>query len=146
MTGPNKKLIAAAEAYFAHLRQVRASGGGTEERSYYPAVEGLLRTVGQTLKPKVFCVLEAANQGVGHPDFALYTANQIQRGRPTAGQVPERGVVEVKRADDDAWLTVDTDQVSPLLGPLTSWSWSQTSATSFWWARTPRVDRPNSKP
>ena len=31
MTGPNKKLIAAVEAYFADLRRVRASGGGTGE-------------------------------------------------------------------------------------------------------------------
>ena len=116
MTGPTKKLIVAVEAYFTDLGRVRASGGGTEERSYYPAVEGLLRTVGQTLKPKVFCVLEAADQGVGHPDFALYTANQVQRGRPGAGQVPERGVVEVKRAGDDAWLTADTDQVSRYWG------------------------------
>lgn len=116
MTGPTKRLIVAVEAYFTDLGRVRASGGGTEERSYYPAVEGLLRTVGQTLKPKVFCVLEAANQGVGHPDCALYTANQVQRGHPRAGQVPERGVVEVKRADDDAWLTADTDQVSRYWG------------------------------
>ena len=116
MTGPTKKLIVAVEAYFTGLGRVRASGGGTEERSYCPAVEGLLRTVGQTLKPKVFCVLEAANQGVGHPDCALYTADQVQRVHPRAGQVPERGVVEVKRAGDDAWLTADTDQVSRYWG------------------------------
>ena len=112
MPGPNKKLVAAVEAYFADLRRVRASGGATGERSYYPAVEGLLRAVGATLKPKVFCVQELADQGVGHPDFALYTARQVQRGRPRPGQVPERGVVEVKRVGDDAWLTAESDQVS----------------------------------
>ena len=36
----------------------------------------------------------------------------MQRGEPRAGQVPERGVVEVKSADDDAWLTAEGDQVS----------------------------------
>ncbi len=112
MAGSNKKLLAAVEAYFADLRRVRASGGATGERSYYPALEGLLRAVGSTLKPKVFCVLELADQGAGHPDFALYTARQVQKGRPRPGQVPERGVVEVKGVGDDAWLTAKSDQVS----------------------------------
>ena len=112
MAGPNKKLLAAVEAYFADVRRVRASGGATGERSYYPALEGLLRAVGSTLKPKVFCVLELADQGAGHPDFALYTARQVQKGRPRPGQVPERGVVEVKGVGDDAWLTAKSDQVS----------------------------------
>ena len=112
MAGPNKKLVAAVEAYFADLRRVRASGGATGERSYYPALEGLLRAVGATLKPKVFCVQELADQGAGHPDFALYTARQVQKGRPRPGQVPERGVVEVKGVGDNAWLTAGSDQVS----------------------------------
>ena len=112
MAGPNKKLVAAVEAYFADLRRVRASGGATAERSYYPALEGLLRAVGATLKPKVFCVQELADQGAGHPDLALYTARQVQKGRPKPGQVPERGVVEVKGVVDDAWLTAGSDQVS----------------------------------
>ena len=116
MTGPNKKLIAAVEAYFADLRRVRASGGGTGERSYYPALANLLGAVGHGLKPKVFCVLEGADQGVGHPDYALYTAKQVQKGRPRKGQVPERGVVEVKGVGDDAWLTAKSDQVSRYWG------------------------------
>ena len=112
MAGPNKKLVAAAEAYFADLRRVRASGGATGERSYYPALEGLLRVIGAALRPKVFCVQELADQGAGHPDLALYTARQVQKGRPRAGQVPERGVVEVKGVGDDAWSTAESDQVS----------------------------------
>ena len=80
------------EAYVADLWRVRASGGATAERaSYYPALEGLLRAVGATLKPKVFCVQELADQGAGHPDLALYTARQVQKGHPKPGQVPERG-------------------------------------------------------
>ena len=116
MTGPSRKLIAAAEAYFADLRRVRASGGGTGERSYYPALANLLTAVGHGLKPKVFCVLEGADQGVGHPDYALYTASQVQKGRPREGQVPERGVVEVKGVVDDAWLTTKSKQVSRYWG------------------------------
>ena len=116
MTGPSRKLIAAAEAYFADLRRVHASGGGTGERSYYPALANLLTAVGRGLKPKVFCVLEGADQGVGHPDYALYTASQVQKGRPREGQVPERGVVEVKGVVDDAWLTTKSKQVSRYWG------------------------------
>ena len=71
-----------------------------------------MRAVGATLKPKVFCVLELADQGAGHPDLALYTAGQVQKGRPRPGQVPERGVVEVKGVGDDAWMTAGSDQVS----------------------------------
>ena len=86
MAGPNKKLVATVEAYFTDLRRACASGGATGERSYYPALEGLLGAVGATLKPKVFCVLELADQGAGHPDCALYTARQVQKGRPRRGR------------------------------------------------------------
>ena len=116
MTGSSKKLIAAVETYFADLRRVRASGGGTGERSYYPALAGLLGAVGDTLKPKVFCVLEGADQGAGHPDYALYTAKQVQKGQPREGQIPERGVVEVKGMGDDAGLTAKSDQVRRYCG------------------------------
>ena len=108
----NTKLAAAVEAYFADLGRVRASGGATGERSSYGPLANLLDAIGAALKPKVFCVGELADQGAGHPDFGLYTARQGQKGRPREGQTPERGVVEVKAADDDAWLTADSDQVS----------------------------------
>ena len=60
----------------------------------------------------MFCVGELADQGAGHPDFGLYSSRQVQRGKPRPGQTPERGVVEVKSADDDAWLTAHIRQVS----------------------------------
>ena len=116
MTGTNKKLTAAVEAYFADLGRVRASGGATGERSSYGPLANLLNAVGAALKPKVFCVGELADQGAGHPDFGLYAAKQVQKGRPREGQIPERGVVEVKSADDDAWLTAQGDQVSRYWG------------------------------
>ena len=109
MAAPNKNLTTAAEAYFADLHRVRASGGGTGERSYYPALANLIGAVGRTLKPKVFSVLEGADQGAGHPDYALYTAKQVQKGRPREGQVPERGVVEVKGVGEDACAAVRHD-------------------------------------
>ena len=112
MTQTNTKLTTAVEIYFSHLRRVRASGGATGERSSYPALANLLNAVGATVKPRVFCVSELADQGAGHPDFGLYAARQVQRERAKEGQTPERGVVEVKAAGDDAWLTAESGQVS----------------------------------
>ena len=116
MTGANKKLMAAVETYLSDLRQVRASGGATGERSSYGPLANLLNAVGATLKPKVFCVGELADQGAGHPDFGLYSARQVQKGCPREGQTPERGVVEVKAVGDNAWLTAAGDQVSRYWG------------------------------
>ena len=107
--------ITAVAAYFTELRRIQASGGATGERSAYGALTDLLNAVGDTLRPKVFCVPELADQGAGHPDFGLYTTRQTQRARDQRqrrGQLPERGVVEVKPAADDAWLTADGEQVS----------------------------------
>ena len=112
MPGPNTKLTAAVEAYFAHLRSIRASGGATGERSYYPPLATLLDAVGSNLQPKVFCVTELAQQGAGHPDVGLYASHQRQKGKVKQGQVPEHGVMEVKPAGDDAWVTAEGSQVS----------------------------------
>ena len=109
-------LTAAVETYFTDLGRVRASGGATGERSSYGPLANLLNAVGASLTPKVFCVGELADQGAGHPDFGLYAAKQLQKARPREGQTPERGVVEVKAAGDDAWLTVAGDQVSRYRG------------------------------
>ncbi len=95
------RLRSAVEDYLSDLARLRASGGATGERSGYPPLVKLLNAVGSTLNPKVFCVSELADQGAGHPDIGLYSAKQVQRGRPRPGQVPERGVVEVKRVEDE---------------------------------------------
>ena len=111
MTGTNTKLIAAVESYLEDLRRIRASGGSTGERSNYGPLANLLNAVGATLKPKVFCVGELADQGAGHPDFGLYSARQVQRGRPREGQTPERGVVEVKPPHEDMLGSAVREQV-----------------------------------
>ena len=108
----NGKLTQAVEAYFTDLRLIGASGGATDERSLYVPLANLLSAVGATLKPRVFCVQELADQGVGHPDFGLYTTQQVQKGKPKSGQKPERGVIEVKPVADDAWLTAASNQVA----------------------------------
>ncbi|MDE2890693.1 MAG: N-6 DNA methylase [Gemmatimonadota bacterium] len=96
MNRTTTKLTSSVEEYFTDLHRIRSTGGGTGERSSYGPLANLLNAVGKTLKPKVFCVGELADQGAGHPDFGLYTAKQVQKGRPREGQTPERGVVEVK--------------------------------------------------
>ena len=116
MSGTTTKLTAAVEEYFADLRRVQASGAATPERSLYSPLGDLLKAVGATLKPKVFCVQEPADLGAGHPDFGLYAAKQVQKGAPREGQTPERGVVEVKSPADDAWLTAASRQAERYWG------------------------------
>ena len=118
MASATTKLTQAVAAYLAELRQVRASGGATRERSSYGPLGNLLNAVGDIPRPKVFCVQELADQGAGHPDFGLYSARQIRgwrgqsRTQAAQTQVPEFGVVEVKPVGDDAWLTAESGQVS----------------------------------
>ena len=116
MPAANTKLTTAVEHYFTDLRNIRASGGATPELSYYTPLNNLLNAIGGSLKPKVFCVGAMAQQGADHPDFGLYAANQVQKGKPREGQSPERGVIEVKPASEDAWLTADSHQVSKYWG------------------------------
>ena len=95
------------ENYFSELRAIHASGAGTKETSYYPALANLLNELGKKLSPKVRCVSQLANTGAGSPDYGLYTQEQFQRasdGEPRTGQMPSRGVIELKgpAADLDA--------------------------------------------
>ncbi|MCC9004040.1 MAG: N-6 DNA methylase [Candidatus Competibacter sp.] len=103
-----------AEAYFAALADVRATGGGVKETSYYPALINLLNAVGETLKPRVLAVSQLKNTGAGSPDAGLYAASQFTKGAsdPLPGQLPERGAVEIKSVAEDGWLTANSAQVS----------------------------------
>ena len=112
MPSATAKLNQAVESYFASLQLIRASGGATDERSLYVPLANLLNAVGAALQPKVFCVQELADQGVGHPDFGLYTTQQVQKGKPKSGQKPERGVIEVKPVEHDTGSTADSTQVA----------------------------------
>ncbi len=108
---------AAAEAYFAELARLRASGGATEERSSYPALAALLNAVGATLAPRVFCVAEPADRGAGHPDFGLYVERPADEGGGLFEErAPDRGAVEAKPPGDDAWLAAAGGQVARYWG------------------------------
>ena len=56
------------------------------------------------------------NAGAGHPDFGLYAASQIQKGEPRKGQLPERGVIQMKGVADENRLTAETAQVTKYFG------------------------------
>ncbi|MBI4479578.1 MAG: N-6 DNA methylase [Acidobacteria bacterium] len=103
------------ETYLKKLAEIRSAGAGVKETSYYPALDTLLNEVGKDLKPKVRCILQLANRGAGLPDGGLFSAEQLdKRSRHEAlpGQIPSRGVIEVKPTSDDAWITADSEQVT----------------------------------
>jgi hypothetical protein len=94
------------EAYFTELRDVRATGGGVAETSYYGALATLLTEIGSKLKPKVRGVSQLKNLGAGAPDFGLFTQQQfahVHDEEALSGQIPARGVVEVKGTSDDVF-------------------------------------------
>lgn len=110
-----KDSVQLVEAYFRDLRDIRQTGGGVKEESYYGSLENLLNSVGKSLKPRVRCIIQLMNRGAGHPDGGLFTKEQWDHGNektPLLGQVPARGVIEVKPTSDNSWITVESDQVS----------------------------------
>lgn len=109
---PGQEADCGGRGVLEDLRRLRASGGATDERSSYVPLANLLNAVGGSLKPKVFCIIELADQGSGHPDMGLYAAKQVQKGKPRQGQVPERGVVEVKSAKVALATTEVREQVN----------------------------------
>jgi hypothetical protein len=107
------------ETYLRELRDIRSTGAGVKETSYYSALSNLFNEVGKRLKPRVRCIISLANRGAGLPDGGLFTAEQFQKtsdAEPLPGQLPARGVIEVKSTKDDAWITADGEQVSRYWG------------------------------
>ncbi|MDA8064547.1 MAG: N-6 DNA methylase [Thermaerobacter sp.] len=106
------------ETYLRQLWEVRATGAGLPEPSHYPALANLLNGVGEKLRPKVRCVLQLKNRGAGVPDGGFFTPDQLRRGSETSpllGQVPSRGVVEVKKTGEDVRKVVGSTQVAGYL-------------------------------
>jgi hypothetical protein len=108
------------QLYFGEIARVHATGAGTAETSYYAALQSAFNTVGAHLTPKVFCVSQLANRrGAGHPDFGLFSQDQLPRGGVTgwteALEIPARGVVEAKGVDADSEETIRSQQVQDYL-------------------------------
>lgn len=108
------------EIYLKDLRDNRNLGAGTAETSNYGILQNLLKTVGEKLKPKVLPVPQLKDKGAGFPDFGLFTQDQIPKKGPqpelAQGQLPGRGVIEVKAVKDDSWVTAQGAQVSKYWG------------------------------
>lgn len=102
------------ETYLKDMGIIKGSGGDVEETSYYTPLCNLLNEIGKKIKPKVFCHQILKDTGGGHPDFGLYTKNQIQNLKhgELLPQVPEIGVIEAKPLGDDAWVTAEAEQVT----------------------------------
>ena len=101
--------------YLARMAEIRGTGGAVNETSYYSALENLLNAAGERLSPKVICNGQLRQQGAGHPDFGLYTRDQVKRGQVPEGQTPERGVIEVKGLADNTWQTARGKQATKYL-------------------------------
>jgi len=107
------------EQYLSQIQQVRATGAGGPETSYYPALANLFNAVGKTLKPGVRCVMNLKQQGAGMPDGGLFTADQFERKadtRPGIGQLPARGAIEAKPPGKDVRAIMASKQVKDYLG------------------------------
>ena len=107
------KLTQALERYLTEVRNIHLSGAAVPETSYYGPLATLLNEIGKTLKPKVHCIINPANQGVGIPDGGLYSATQIPRatGQALPGCLPAFGAIECKPATADVHEVAATAQV-----------------------------------
>ena len=108
--------IQIAEEFFESVRRVHALGAGTPETSYYPALHTLFERVGNSLSPKVLALSQLADAGADSPDYGLFAISQLQKGEPRKGQLPERGVVELKPVADESLFKSTPDQVSKYFG------------------------------
>ncbi len=108
-----------APEYFQAVSLILSSGAGVPETSFYPALSQLLSGIGNTLKPKVACIINPANRGAGIPDGGFYTADQLRktpdRLHPPPELMPARGVMEVKPPSHDLQTLMESEQVAKYL-------------------------------
>ena len=67
--------LSPVQTYLSDLHAV--SGVGVPETSGYPALSNLLNAVGDSLKPKIFTVINPANKGAGIPDGGLFSKRDL---------------------------------------------------------------------
>ncbi len=112
----NRKIIMnPIETYIKSLAEIRSSGAAVAETSYYIPFANLMNEIGKTLKPKVRCIINLKNRGAGIPDGGLFTPDQFQRAsdtEPLAGQIPSRGVIEIKSTSEGITAIADSKQVT----------------------------------
>ena len=111
----HKPSVHPLEQYLTHLAAIRNTGATTPETSFYPPLAELLNAVGQTRKPKIRAVNQPANTGAGIPDGGLFAESQFKKrgtAEPLPGQMPERGVIEIKSPKEDVAAIADTKQIT----------------------------------
>ncbi|MBS1816287.1 MAG: N-6 DNA methylase [Acidobacteria bacterium] len=102
--------------YLEDMYAVHATGAGTAETSYYPALEKLLSECGRTLSPRIICVLPLQNTGAGMPDGGFFPAERRRSNEPPLqGQRPSRGVLEAKAPEADLNTLEHSQQVAKYL-------------------------------
>ncbi|HEU4323415.1 MAG TPA: type ISP restriction/modification enzyme [Roseiflexaceae bacterium] len=102
------------ETYLQALWAIRGSGAAVPETSAYGPFQVLLDSIGAHLSPKVRCIIGLRRGSAGLPDAGLFTADQFPRAgesEPRAGQLPARGVIEIKSTADDVLQIGRTPQV-----------------------------------
>jgi len=105
------------EKYLGQARYIH--GPGVAEESYYGVLEALFDAVGETLGPKVRCVMQLRDTGAGIPDGGFFTTDQLPRGADVHGEtlplLPARGAVEVKSPATDVRQVARGEQVARYL-------------------------------
>ncbi|MCK4232629.1 DNA methyltransferase, partial [candidate division WOR-3 bacterium] len=100
--------------YLKQMHEIRSTGAGVDETSYYGSLEEFFNSIGKKLKPKVHCVMQLADIGAGRPDGGLFPATQssdLWLENPDKASVPERGAIEVKPPSADVWQVARSKQV-----------------------------------
>ena len=137
---PEQKL----RRYLGRMREIRG-GNPVDEAAYYGALEELLNAVGAELKPKVVANFQLGQSGHGQPDFGLFTADQIKRGKKAPAALPRekpaRGAGEVKGLAADLRKLADSEQVGKYLD-----GYGLVLATNFRGFALVERDRENGKP
>jgi hypothetical protein len=107
------------ETYFTDLAEIRSSGATVKETSGYGPLANLLNAIGDTLKPKVRCLIQLKNSGAGMPDGGFFTPDQLKNkdeDAPLLGHPqPARGVIEVKGTKEEIEGIVKSQQVKDYL-------------------------------
>ena len=103
------------QTYLSSMLAIKLTGAHTKETSFYTPLNNLLDSMGNTLKPKVRCVMQLKNIGAGMPDGGLFTQDQFDKKThdPKDLSSPARGVVEVKglaEAVDDTATSAQVDK------------------------------------
>ncbi|MBM4274416.1 MAG: hypothetical protein FJ134_08160 [Deltaproteobacteria bacterium] len=69
------------ETYLNELWEVRASGAGAKETSYYGPLAHFLNEIGKKFKPKVKCIINLKNVGPGCPTAAFLPMSSFRNSR-----------------------------------------------------------------